>query len=64
MDPADGLGEPGRNEPTVVGAVDRELRAPAAAGVAGLVFVILFVVSIALLYSEPPRPEFDSSGLD
>jgi hypothetical protein len=34
--------------------VQRELRAPAAAGVAGLVFAVLFVVSMLLLYRHPP----------
>ena len=55
MEPEDERREPRGNDPAVVGAVGRELRTPAAAGVAGLVFVILFVVSLALLYREPPR---------
>ena len=42
-------------EPGVVEAVGSQLRAPAAAGVAGLIFVVLFVVSLALLYREPAR---------
>ena len=47
--------EPGSNERAAVGAVERELRAPAAAGIAGLLFVTLSVVSLALLYREPPH---------
>jgi hypothetical protein len=34
-------------------AVERELRTPAAAGVAGLVFSALFVASLVLLYRQP-----------
>jgi hypothetical protein len=34
--------------------VERELRTPAAAGVAGLVFSALFVLSMILLYRHPP----------
>jgi len=47
--------ERGSNERAAVGAVERELRAPAAAGIAGLLFVTLSVVSLALLYREPPH---------
>ena len=47
--------EPGREEPVIVETIDRELRAPAAAGVAGLVFVVLFVASVALLYPQPDK---------
>ncbi|MDA0160744.1 hypothetical protein OM076_10750 [Solirubrobacter ginsenosidimutans] len=55
MDPADERGKLGPGEPAVVVAVGRELHTPAAAGVVGLVFAVLFVVSLALLYREPPR---------
>jgi hypothetical protein len=41
-------------DPEMLRAVDRELRTPAAAGVAGLVFSGLFAASIALLYRQPP----------
>jgi hypothetical protein len=47
---------PGRGlEPPALRAAERELRAPAAAGVAGLVFATLFVASIILLYPQPAR---------
>ena len=42
-------------EGPVVGTVARELRAPAAAGIAGLVFTALFVLSILLLYRRPAK---------
>ena len=42
-------------EGALVGTVSRELRAPAAAGIAGLVFTALFVVSIVLLYRRPAK---------
>jgi hypothetical protein len=35
--------------------VERDLRTPASAGVAGLVFAALFVVSILLLYKQPAQ---------
>ena len=35
-------------------AVERPLRTPAAAGIAGLVFTALFVTSLVLLYRQPP----------
>lgn len=35
-------------------AFERDLRAPAAAGIAGIVFTVLFCVAIALLYRQPP----------
>lgn len=41
-------------------AVERELRTPAAAGIAGLVFTALFVASLMLLYRQPPA----GSGAD
>lgn len=41
-------------------AVERELRTPAAAGIAGLVFTALFVASLMLLYRQPPS----GSGAD
>src|SRR5271169_4716372 len=34
-------------------AVGRDLQVPAAAGIAGLVFAVLFVVSVLLLYKQP-----------
>jgi hypothetical protein len=48
----------GRNnpvEPQVLEAAARELRTPAAAGVAGLVFAALFTASVVLLYPQPAR---------
>jgi hypothetical protein len=50
-----------RREP-MLGTVERELRTPAAAGVAGLVFTVLFVVSLALLYRQP-APESSASEI-
>lgn len=47
--------EHGRREPRMLLAAERELRAPAAAGVAGLVFAGLFVASVVLLYPQPAR---------
>jgi hypothetical protein len=47
--------EPGRQQPRMLLAAERELHAPAAAGVAGLVFAGLFVASVVLLYPEPAR---------
>jgi hypothetical protein len=40
-------------EPQVLEAAARELRTPAAAGVAGLVFAALFAASVVLLYPQP-----------
>ena len=42
-------------EPAIVDTINRELRAPAAAGIAGLVFAGLFAASIALLYRTPAK---------
>jgi hypothetical protein len=42
-------------EPALVAAVGRELRAPAAAGIAGLVFSGLFIASLVLLYRQPAK---------
>jgi hypothetical protein len=42
-------------EPAALRAAERELRTPAAAGVAGLVFAALFVASVVLLYPQPAR---------
>ena len=42
-------------EQNLVGTVERELRAPAAAGIAGLVFTALFVLSMLLLYRRPAK---------
>ena len=39
--------------PVELGKVGRELRTPAAAGIAGLVFSALFVASLVLLYRHP-----------
>ena len=47
-----GAGSPPR-VPTASETLGRELRTPAAAGVAGLVFAGLFVLSLALLYRQP-----------
>ena len=47
-----GVGSPPR-EPPFSETFGRELRTPAAAGVAGLVFAGLFVLSLALLYRQP-----------
>jgi hypothetical protein len=47
--------ERGPDEPAAFAAVGRELRAPAAAGVAGLLFATLFTLAIALLYRQPPK---------
>ncbi len=55
MGRADVHGDSNGSEMSEVGAVGRELRTPAAAGVAGLIFVVLFVVSLALLYREPAK---------
>jgi hypothetical protein len=44
-----------QGEPGVIGTIDRELRAPAAAGIAGLVFSGLFVASLVLLYRSPAK---------
>jgi len=52
MPAADAVGSPPR-EPPVSDTIGRELRTPAAAGVAGLVFAALFVLSLALLYRQP-----------
>jgi hypothetical protein len=46
---------PERSEARVVDAVGRELRAPSAAGIAGLVFSGLFVTAIVLLYRQPAK---------
>jgi hypothetical protein len=43
----------GAQGPVALRQVERELRAPAAAGVAGLVFAALFTASIVLLYRQP-----------
>jgi hypothetical protein len=40
-------------EPELVAALERGLRAPRAAGVAGLAFAVLFIVSIVLLRRHP-----------
>jgi hypothetical protein len=45
----------GLSEPAIVETIDRELRAPAAAGIAGLLFAGLFATSIALLYRTPAK---------
>ena len=47
--------EHGQHEPRMLLAAERELGAPAAAGVAGLVFSGLFVASVLLLYPQPAR---------
>lgn len=47
--------ERGPDEPAAFAAVGKELRAPAAAGVAGLLFAALFTLAIALLYRQPPK---------
>jgi len=44
-----------QHEAAVVETIGRELRAPAAAGVAGLVFSGLFTASLALLYRTPAK---------
>jgi hypothetical protein len=41
------------SEPRALRTVERELRAPRAAGIAGLVFAALFVTSILLLRNHP-----------
>ena len=48
-------GAPTEPRDPLIGTVGRELRTPAAAGVAGLVFTALFVVSIVLLYRRPAK---------
>ena len=50
-------GEGTRADPdgSLVESVGREFRAPAAAGIAGLVFTALFVVSMLLLYRRPAK---------
>jgi hypothetical protein len=50
-----GDGRAHAHEPELIGDVERELRAPAAAGIAGLVFTALFVTSLALLYRQPAK---------
>jgi hypothetical protein len=45
--------ERGPVESESLAAVGRGLRTPAAAGIAGLVFAVLFVASLALLYRQP-----------
>jgi hypothetical protein len=52
--------EADRPEPPAIGAVGRELRAPGAAGVAGLVFAALFVTGVVLLYRQPARGASDA----
>ena len=42
-------------EAAVVGTIGRELRAPAAAGIAGLIFAALFTTSLVLLYRTPTK---------
>ncbi len=42
-------------EHPIVDSIGREVRAPAAAGVAGLVFAALFTTSLALLYRTPAK---------
>jgi hypothetical protein len=52
---------PGRGlEPPALRAAERELRTPASAGVAGLVFAALFVASVLLLYPQPARGSSDA----
>lgn len=50
-----GAGRDHAIEPDALEAAARELRTPAAAGVAGLVFAGLFAAAVVLLYPQPPR---------
>ena len=48
-----GAAKPGAETPTVIDEAGRQLRAPWAAGIAGLLFAILFTGALALLRSGP-----------
>ena len=50
-----GAGRDHALEPRALEAAARELRAPAAAGVAGLVFAGLFAAAVVLLYPQPAK---------
>ncbi len=50
-----GAGRDHALEPRALDAAARELRTPAAAGVAGLVFAALFAAAVVLLYPQPAK---------
>src|SRR5262249_26276215 len=50
-----GQGEPSARERETLDSIAHSLRTPRAAGIAGLVFSTLFVVSILLLYRQPAK---------
>jgi hypothetical protein len=49
------VSEASGSDAALVDSLDRELRTPRAAGIAGLVFAALFVTSALLLYRQPAR---------